>query len=176
MDLSAQDWCKTLQHCNKLAAEPSTWLWVLCSFSTPHSLNQVSVLGISRNSWNQVWQRVLGRRLGLRWGREGTGDFLSGFYSYFISALLTCLSEAPCAFSALTSLALSFPPYQVQRATVEEGRRNDSNPRLLSKHLLDVVIMPLVATVFSWQYLCGINYWIPYKRHKWRLETIKLTC
>lgn len=58
----------------------------------------------------------------------------------------------------------------------KEGRRNDSNPRLLSKHLLDVVIMPLVATVFSWQYLCGINYWIPYKRHKWRLETIKLTC
>ena len=125
---SAQDWCKTLQHCNKLAAEPSTWPWVLCSFSIRHSLNQVfvlgnSVLGISRDSQNQVWQHMLGRLLVLRWGREGSGDFLTGFHSYFTVHCLHAFLKQPVYLLSFDLCCLVFPSIPCPEWHSQRGKK-----------------------------------------------------
>ena len=68
-------------------------------------------------------------------------------------------------FSALTSVLLSFPQYQVRVTQPREGQRKDSNTLLLSKHSLDLVIKPVVATIFNCWYLRFIKHLMLYEGH-----------
>lgn len=120
MDSSAHNWWMTLPILlSQLSADPSTWLWALCSFSTHHSLNQVLIqenLEIRAGGvcWEGSWAWGEGERI--------LGISSLDFCSSFTSTLLMCLSEAPCASSQAWPLLPSFPWYQVQSDTKREEK------------------------------------------------------
>lgn len=118
-----------------------------------------------RKSWRQCWWCVLGRFLGL--GAKARGFCRFPCRLFFHSYAAIHLSEAPFSLSQpwvlFSSLFLQYPTPEWH--TSREGRRNHSNPMLLSKHFLDLVIVPVLATIFNCWYLCCINNWMAFKGH-----------